>query len=427
MKFKLPLQHLALALLGLFLALVARGLAGYPNCAADEHNWAVIAEQVERGVDWPISGPLHFALVQALAHVSGLGHEPALAFVGLWSVPLLVLLMLFAYARLGVAKPENLLMVLSCSTYFLDPMLASRPQQWGQVLVLLGVALGWRAVRGLGAWWPYALVLVITASVHILSFAILAASSLVFWAILYVLHQTTLATLAKLLLCVMAGLVIFALPGGPYAAMLGDLRYHHLQISPVWSTTVLVLAPLAAAGVLGLLLLRRHARRLLNAALPILDRQPTLVLVGFGLLALGTLGLQAVLLPAEAWAPYRGSILLFGFSQSGNMFFIGLLVSGLLAARQSYRHGHNQLPIQTFTILLLSMGIIAVAALVFSFWMLHTNWLLRVLNYSILFMAPFSAIGLSQLKNQPVKWSLWLVMMGISLVFVVRLPGVFSC
>lgn len=61
--------------------------------------------------------------------------------MGMWSVPVLIGLMVLACAMLGLRRPRSLLLVLSCSTYFLMPLLDSRPQQWGQVLVLLGAAL----------------------------------------------------------------------------------------------------------------------------------------------------------------------------------------------------------------------------------------------------------------------------------------------
>lgn len=427
MKLVSLLQILALGLSGMLLAFASRVLRAGPSCPSDEHNWALIAEQVAQGVDWPISGPLHFWLMQALVRYSGLGQAQALAFMGTWSVPLLVALMVFAYAGLGVKKPTNLLIVLACSTYFLAPLFESRPQQWGQVLVLLGVVFGWRAVNGLMAWWPYALVLTLTASVHILSFAILGAMSLLFWAILYALNQARLAALARLTLCVIPALMIISIPGGPYAAMIDDLAVNHLQISVGWGAVALALIVFAATLALALGLLRRFARHWLAVVFSALDRQPVLVCVGIEMLAVAALGLQALILPGEAWTPYRHSFLLFGLSQIGNLFFLGLSVGGLLAARQSYKQGQDQALIQAITVLLLSTGVIAFAALLASFWMLHTNWLLRTLNYVCLFMAPFAAMGFSKLTRVPGKWGVWLMMLGISFTAVVRPPGLFDC
>ena len=418
---------LALVVCGFFLALAARTWGGYPNCASDEHNWVFISGEVARGVDWPISGPLHFGWVQMIASTSGLAHERAMAMVGVFSVPILLLVMGYAYHLLGVSRPGSVLLMLCSSTYFLAPLLESRPQQWGQVLVLLGVTLGWRAINGLGAWWPYVLVLVITAGVHILSFAILVACSLVFWGALYVLQKSTLPELLRLAPCLLAGLVIFWLPGGPYASMLDDISHHHWHGLQRWSAPAVALGLVVGSLVFGLMLMRQHVRRLMNAALASLDRRPAAILPALGLSALAMLVLQALMLPAQAWSPYRGSILLFGLSQSGNLFFFGLLACGLIAARKFYLQGCDQVLIQTHIILLLAMGVIAVAALLFSFWTLHTNWMLRVLSYGTLFMAPFAAMGLSQIKNRSVKWTLLLLMMTISLVSVVRPPAIFNC
>jgi len=418
---------LTLVLCGFLLAFAARTWGGYPNCASDEHNWVFISHEVARGVDWPISGPLHFGWVQMIASTGGLAHERAMAMIGLFSVPILLLVMGYAYHLQGVSRPGSVLLALCTSTYFLAPLLESRPQQWGQVLVLLGVTLGWRAINGLGAWWPYALVLVMTAGVHILSFAILVACSLVFWGTLYVLQKSTFPVFFRLAPCLFAGLVIFLLPGGPYASMLDDISRHHLHGVQALNAPAVALGLVVGALAVALLLLRQHLKRMANAALASLDKRPAAILPALALLALATLVLQAVILPAEAWSPYRGSIFLFGISQSGNLFFFGLLVCGLIAARKSYLQGRDQALIQTHTILLLAMGVIAVAALLFSFWTLHTNWLLRVLNYGTLFMAPVAAMGLSQIKNRSVKWTLLLLMMTISLVSVVRPTAIFNC
>lgn len=417
-----------LVLCGFLLALAARTWGGYPNCASDEHNWVFISHEVARGVNWPISGPWHFGWVQKLASTQGLAHERAMAMMGLFSVPVLLLVMGYAYHLQGVCRPGSLVLVLCTSTYFLAPLFESRPQQWGQVLVLLGVTLGWRAINGLGAWWPYALVLVLTAGVHILSFAILVACSLIFWSLLYGLQKSTPPVAFRMASCLLAGLVLFFLPEGPYASMVDDVSRHHWRGVKTLDASAVVWG-LVVVGLAGAVLLLRQQlfRRLASAALASLDKHPAAVVSALGFLALALLVLQAGMLPAEAWSPYGGSILLFGISQSGNLFFIGLLAWGLVAARKSYLQGRDQALIHTHTVLLLAMGVITVAALLVSYWTLHTNWLLRVLNYGTLFMAPFAAMGLSQIKNRSVQWTLLLLMMTISLVSVVRPPAVFNC
>lgn len=172
--------------------------------------------------------------------------------MGMWSVPVLIGLMVLAYALQGLRRPGSLLLVLSCNTYFLMPLLESRPQQWGQVLVLLGAALAWRALKGLTPWWPYALVLVLTASVHILSFAILGALSLLVWMILFAWGQNNLQALARLALCVASGGLIFLIPDGPYAPMLDDLKVNHLQMSLSGLGWAMMLAPAALVTVAAL-------------------------------------------------------------------------------------------------------------------------------------------------------------------------------
>lgn len=427
MKLASRLQVLAVVLSGLVIALAFRAMQSGSHCASDEQQWAAIAEQVAHGVDWPISGPLHFALVRAVARTSGLEPAQALAFVGTWSVPLLLALMVFSYAQLGIKKPSRLLILLACNTYFLAPLFESRPQQWGQVLVLLGLVLGWRVLNGLIAWWPYVLVLTLTASVHILSFAILCVASLVVWTLLYAMNLTTARTLAKLALCIAPACIIFIISDGPYASMIQDIRVNHLQIPTGGSPVATGVVALASAAVLMLELMRRFAGRFVSFILLTLENHPVPMWVGVSLLAVSSLGVQAAILPQEAWAPYGNSAVLFFSSQMGNLFFLGLSVIGLESTRRSHGQGRDQALIQAISILLLSVSIVGAAALIASFWMLHTNWLLRVLNYFCLFMAPFAAIGFDKIKITNGKWSIWFAMVVISFISLVRPTALFNC
>lgn len=417
----------ATVLSGLVMALGFRAMRDGSHCASDEDQWAVIAEQVAHGVDWPISGPLHFAVVRAVTHSSELDPPQALAFVGTLSVPVLLALTAYSYGQLGVKKPTELLIFLACSTYFLTPLLESRPQQWGQVLVLTGMVFSWRAIHGLMSWLPYAFILTLVAGVHILSFAILCAASLVAWTLLYAMNQTTARPLLKLTLCAIPASIIFLMPDGPYSSMIRDVRVNHFQIVPNWSHVVPGIVALAFAVVVTLGLIRRFARQFITLILSTLNNHPVLVWTGVSLLSVSSLGVQAAILPNEAWAPYGNSIVLFLSSQMGNIFFLGLAVTGLESARQTHASGHDQTLIQATTILILSVSIIGVAALMASLWMLHTNWLLRVLNYLCLFMAPFAAIGFDKIKMTWGKWSIWLAAVVISFISLFRPTALFNC
>lgn len=427
MKLSPLLQAFAVVLSGLIMAFATRLIRTETRCTSDEQQWAVIAEQVANGVDWPISGPLHFALVRAVTLSSGLEPAQALAFVGTLSVPLLLGLMMFAYAQLGIKNPRKLLILLACSTYFLTPLFESRPQQWGQVLVLMGAVFVWRAMLGMSAWWPYALVLILVAGVHILSFAILAAVSLAVWIVLYALNLTNAQSLAKLALCASPAALIFLKFDGPYATMIHDIRINHLQISFHWPRVAAGIFALASTVALTLAFLHRFARQLTGFLLSTLENHPVPIWTGVSVLAVSGLVLQAAILPNDAWMPYGNSIVLFFLSQTGNLFFLGVTILGLESTRRAHGCGPDQALLQAISILLLSVSLIAAASLIASLWMLHTNWFLRVLNYLCLFMAPFAAIGFDKLRMPKGKWCIWLMMVIVSFTAVVRPAALFNC
>jgi hypothetical protein len=424
---RLSVISLVFGLAGFLVALAARALGGFPNCASDERNWASIAEQVIKGVDWPISGPLHFWLVQTVSYSSGLTYPQTLSAIGSMSVPILFILILFAYEKLGLdglsVKPIEAVLVLLTSSYFWSPMLESRPQQWGQILVFLGIIYGWLAINKLAAWWPYALLLVLTGLTHILSFAILAAGSLILWAILFVLRRVSFWQIGPLLIFIVVSLTVFILPNGPYSVMLNDITNNHLKFSANGSLVLLALSLIPVV----LAIFRQHLVKLVGTLAIFFNRNPFELSIGGVLLVLGLLVFQAMILPAGSWAPYHGSAWFFVALQSGNLFFAGLSIYGMILALKFKRLAPEREHLEKMLILLIAMGFIAVSALVLSLWMLDTNWLLRVLNYSILLMAPFAAIGFSRIKKLWIKWGAWTAMSAVSLLAVVRPPSFFPC
>lgn len=414
-------------LTGLVVALLARGLGGFPNCPTDETNWAVIALQIDQGVDWPISGPMHFWLMHSMARMAGLSYPKAQALLGVVSVPVLLALLMLGFKKLDPQgwndRPLALMATLSCSSYFLAPMLESRPQQWGQVLVLLGLVFAWRALNRQGRWWPMALLMLLTASVHILSFAIFVIGSLLLWNVMFVLRRVAWCQLAQVLMSLIVGLAVFVLPDSPYSSMLRDLQANQFRFSTSGAGYV-VLAGLLS-GALVLALLRQQMDSLAAAARWLMADQTVWLMSACGLLAAVLLMLQARALPMQAWAHYGGSIWFFALFQAGNIFFAGLFFSGLLTAWRA--RGPAAVRLQAQLMLLLCLGLIAAAGMFASQWMLESNWLLRVLNYGMLFMAPLAADGFDRIRPAALKWGSWVVLTTISLLSVIKPPAIFSC
>jgi hypothetical protein len=413
--------------LGFLVALSAREVGGFPNCASDEQNWTKIAEQVAKGINWPISGPLHFWIVQIVSERSGLNYQQTLSSLGLVSVPILLILLLWAYEKLGMCglgiKPIDAIVILVTSSYFLSPMLESRPQQWGQIMVFMGMIFFLLAINKRGAWWPYALLLILTVCTHILSFAILAVGSLILLAIMFMLRRVYFWQIGLFFILLISSMTVFILPDGPYAFMLDDIRKNHLKFSAsgYFFLFSIIITPVVV------FIYRQNILKLVGTLENIFNRHPSWFGVFITLVMFGILIFQAIILPAGALDPYHGSVWIFFALQAGNLFFAGVLMSGLIHIYRSWQLYPEREYIETLAILLLTMCLIAVTALVLSLWMLETNWFLRVLNYSILFMAPFAAIGFSKIRHKKVKWGIWVLVSIVSYLSVVRPPSLLSC
>lgn len=421
------LKHQVLVMLAAAMtAVLARWWGGYPNCPTDELNWAHIAQQLDQGVDWPVSGPLYLAVLRALGGSLRHDYPRTLALMGVLFVPLAMLALIWGYRRLGVSPLRMTLLALCLSSYFWAALIESRPQQWGQVLVLVGGTSLWLALSGRGPWLVYAATLVLTAFTHILSYALLVMLSLWLMGYFFLLRNISLGTLARCALALALSAGVFLLPGGPYGAMLNDIAHNHLQGNG-WRMAGL--AGLGATAFVILLLQRHHLRdvvlpwfehRLRRArARPLLFGLGTLAVVGV------TLSAQAAILPADAWRPYGGSVARFALSQSGNLAFATLVVAGWI---DTVTRADAPPALRAFTVMGLGWACIGALLLAASAFLLDTNWLLRVLNYAILFGAPLAAVPLAALlRRRPAAWLLVTAIGGVSFMLAVRHLAVYSC
>jgi hypothetical protein len=176
-----------------------------------------------------------------------------------------------------------------------------------------------------------------------------------------------------------------------------------------------------------LVIFRQYTATFLMSTAIIFNRHPSWISIFSILLVCGLLIFQGKILPAGAWNTYHGSVWFFIALQAGNLFFAALFMSGLNHIYQSWRLYPEHADIENFVILLFTMGFVAAISLVLSLWMLDKNWLLRIINYSILFMAPFAAIGFSKIRHKKIKWGSLIIASIVSLLSVVRPLSLFSC
>lgn len=421
-----PVPTWALLLLATAAALVLRVWGGYPHAPSDEHNWSDIALAVLRGADWPISGPLHFEVTQALARVLTLSPASALAVLGVMSVPAVLGMYVVAYRWLGFDQVGWLLLASSLSTYFWAPLLESRPQQWGQALTLLCMAGNFRLLGATAtttrrhyfrAWVSSCMLFLLLACTHILSTAITFGLCLTLAVTMMGTHQTTWPKVTLLLAATVPGLLLLFWPTGPYKSMWLDIRQNHLQID--LSTLGIAATAALALAICWTVWARSHGAALLRATLAYYDSHPRLCTTFLLVLTVCMLGLQAQLLPAQAWHLYQGSAVLFVLLQLGNLAFLGLVFLGLHFAREAHLTDPNA-PWRHMADLLSSAGLVALGLLLASFYLLDTNWLLRFINYALLLASPFAALAAMRLvSSKGARW-IWWTLVSLSLSVTAR-------
>ena len=121
---------------------------------------------------WPVSGPAFIHTVRKLSEQLQFSHAHSISLVGVGGVFVSVLLLLWGYRKLALTGSGGILVGLALSSYFGAPLMESRPQQWGQMLVFLGVICAWLWLHRQGGW-AFFLIVPCIAVTHILSHAIL--------------------------------------------------------------------------------------------------------------------------------------------------------------------------------------------------------------------------------------------------------------
>lgn len=430
-----PLRYLPLASLmaGLVFAAAAwamRFYGRYPVCHNDEANWIDIARQLDMGVDWPVSGPVFIGVLRELSKGIQITHAQSISLLGIGCVFLSVWLLLWGYRKLALATPYMVLVALALSSYFWAPLIESRPQQWGQILVFTGVICAWLWMHRQGGWLFFVVVPCVAAT-HILSHAILVFLSTTLVLADFLDRRPLTRRHLIILLVLLLSLGIYLLPHGPYAAMLVDLEKAQFRRILAGGRYILLLPILLCVCVV---VAQRYCHWCPNWTDTIahtLERQRTAIALSLLCVVFMTLAMQAYLLPAEAWLPYKGSILRFVLVQLGNLMFAGFFVAGIFQLVSGIRSGRFAPSMgRLLVLLLIALGLLSCLSITASWWMLHTNWFLRVLNYGIFFAAIVSAIGIqasTQRWPHYARWALLAVGCLASVIAVVRPPDILGC
>ncbi|MEG1280594.1 MAG: hypothetical protein RSD57_09105 [Comamonas sp.] len=420
----------AAALVFALLAAILRSSGSYPICHNDEVNWIGIAHQLDAGVHWPVSGPAFIHTVRALSEHLQLSHVQSISIVGVGGVFISLLLLLWGYRKLALAGPVSILAGLALSSYFWAPLMESRPQQWGQMLVFLGVICAWLWLHRQGGW-AFFLIVPCIAVTHILSHAVLVFLCGMLVIADFLEKRPLTWRHFRLLLFVVASMGVYVWPNGPYAAMLVDLEQAQmkrlLQAGPY-----LVVLPLFAGIALMWVQRRWHWRPSWTEAVAnSLERRRTATGLGLLCIVFTTLAIQAYLLPAQAWLPYGGSMLRFLVFQLGNVMFAAFFVVGVYGLVDGLRTQRFDPVMGRLLIwVLIAFAALALLSIAASWWLLDTNWFLRILNYGIFFAAIVTAIGIARVTRtwpRAGAYALLGVGMVASILAVVRPPQWLGC
>ena len=431
-RLALPVGAVSLAsALGFaLLAWALRSLGGYPICNNDEVNWIGIAQQLDQGNPWPVSGPAFIYTVRELTIQLQTSHDRSIAWLGIAGVFGAVLLLCWGYRKLALAGTGATMAALALSSYFWAPLIEARPQQWGQILVFCGTICCWLWLHRRGGV-AFFLVLPMVALTHILSHAILLCLCGVLVLSEYVENRPFTRRHLVILVVMLLSLAPYFWPEGPYAHMLRDVQDNHLR-------RLLVMAPqiggaLLSVVVVAIVVQRRWYWRPAwseRVARAVLRRKANMRLAVL-LVIMAALVLQATMLPHVAWQPYGGSVWAFLLYQTGNLMFVAFLVVGLHHFVDGLTSRSVDPVMGRFLIWVLvgfaSLSVIAISA---SWWLLDTNWLLRLINYALLYAAIIAGMGMQRVlatRVAPLAYVLVPLGMMASLIFTLRPPGLIGC
>lgn len=420
----------AAALAFALFAWVLRSSGNYPICHNDEVNWIGIAHQLDAGVRWPVSGPAFINLVRMLSEQLRLSHTQSISIVGVVVVFVSMSSLLWGYRKLAVADSTTTFVGLALTSYFWAPLMESRPQQWGQMLVFLGVICAWLWLHRQGGW-AVILIMPCIAVTHILSHAILVFLCGILVIADFLEKRPLTWRHFSLLLVAVASMGIYVWPLGPYAAMLADLERVQmkrlLQAGPY-----LVVLPLFTGMALMWIQRKWHWRPSWSEAVAAsLERRRTATGLGLLCLIFTALAIQAYLLPVQAWLPYGGSMLRFLVFQLGNVMFAIFFVVGIYGLVEGLRTQRFDPVMGRLLIwVLIAFTTLALLSIAASWWLLDTNWFLRVLNYGIFFAAIVTAVGISSATKTWSRAATYALLGGgmvASLLAVVRPPQLLGC
>ena len=380
---------------------VLRVVTLFPHEVSDEGNWSRLFYLIGQGYEPPVSGPLFVWLVNEIYDHLPFPYDSVISSLAILSSGALYTLLIWGYQKVLVHRDIVLgaALMLLMTSYFLAPAIEARPQQLGVALTFVICLSAMGNTSRLAIWLPVALTLLMFW--HVLSFFVAVA-----YLTLWMLAKWRLGRLrARQFGC-------WALTCGLLLLVLGQFQGYRPLFQDVFSNhavtpSALVLSGVAATVVvLGVLAIPLTVWGQLKTLL----RENTFwampALIG---LSVVPLVLQWYLLPAASLEHYGASGFNFFIWQAGNLAFLVCYLMGLKSCAKC-----EDRKLQPFMYGSLILGILAVAALFASYFLAHTNWMIRLLYYWVPFAAPVSVFGFRQMF---LKFKVLGYVAGLSLIF----------
>lgn len=367
---------------------------------------------------------------------------------------LYVITLFIIYLKSGVSKNRALLAILMLFTtpLYLWSVIQIRPQQIG-LLVGLSLALlivkGRPTIRNFGGIFILYLALIFA---HVLSFILYSVVFIMYLSLLIILDKHSSEIIKKYIIVavsIMASWIVFV--AFPYSeSLLNNIRWIvnsvldlHMSVQTFYVVSILVIGMFISIAYLGprylgnhyptyLSSLKSYFLNIANAETKVAHkRYLPWILVGITILAV--FYVQFELGTRMYTRVYNNSVVAVVFFQMGNLFFALFFLRGLFMKLR-------EKTMTNFDILSVMWIPLGAALLIISFfmpkgsgiWGFH-NWLIRTLQYFVVFASPIAAYPIMQdipsgnpIRIKSVISFLVGILVVISVLNTVRIPSIYS-
>jgi len=414
-----------LIVVGFLLAFYVRFIVyqGVVFASFDEANYIDLLYRLVNDKPAVISGPGFVYILIAINYISGLDFitiVPMLAII----VTIVSLAIIYGLYRIEIKNPVNALLsciLLISTSYFLWPIIESRPQQIGMILFFLSSILFYKYLKDEKFFFIFLVSYFITFIFHILSFFILSGCVLLLGYWQYLSYKGNLKKFIYLLASFFVCMFLFSRDWFIYNAMREDISTLFYEYPMCLIKTPFYLIQVFIFTIFFIVVMTYILKNTkLSKYAGYLKHRSVFVLLILSVIF--ALFLQYRLGSVIHSSLYKDSILYFFFFQLGNLFFGIMFLIGLYDFIKKGKTGNIFFK---YSIALMILGFMI---LIFSFFfpLGLNNGLIRVINYWTLFAAPIALVPIIKIRWKLVISILIALLILISLVNTSKDPYFFN-